>query len=229
MGIGLDETWEWPPIFSSILEMYSVRRYWGRFWHMIIYKSFSAHSATILWYCGMREKTAVSRFTRDASVFALSAAMHGAADWRMNPMCLLSRSHIFWFFQPVAFAAEGLMQHLWEKYTYRGGEASSKATPAVERVVGHLWAFAFMYWCMPKRLYPSLKCAGVPLWVHQTIEAELTDGFGTMQQQIHIYLLQSLERLKEVDGHLLRSEFNLLENSRTHQFVRSIHLMPPTS
>jgi hypothetical protein len=30
---GLDESWEWPPLFGPITEAYTVRRYWSIFWH----------------------------------------------------------------------------------------------------------------------------------------------------------------------------------------------------
>lgn len=158
---GMDQSWEWPPMFGSILHVYSVRFYWAKFWHLIIYKSFSAHSASIIWWVGIREKTVVTRFTRNALVFILSAVMHGLVDWRMQPRCTFSRSLLYWFMQPMAFVMEGLVQHYWKQWTGDSTQSPSKIRTVFERLVGYMWAFVWMYWCVPKRVYPLLTCGKV--------------------------------------------------------------------
>lgn len=161
MILGLDEGWEWPPLFGSIVEVYSVRRFWGKFWHLLIYKSFSAHSWTLMCFCGMSQKTALSRFIRNFLVFAGSAWMHGTVDWRMSPPCGYSRSLIYWFLQPMAFALEGVVSHYWQQYVMRRYDPPRRELVVFERVVGYLWTFSWFYWCVPKRLYPLLTCDSI--------------------------------------------------------------------
>ena len=36
----LDTPEEWPPMFGSPLEAYSIRRYWGRFWYRLVYRPY---------------------------------------------------------------------------------------------------------------------------------------------------------------------------------------------
>ena len=65
-GSSLDSPAEWPPLFGSLADAFTLRRYWSHFWHHLIYRSFKA------W--------AVNRF----GVFAMSAGMHALVDWKLS-------------------------------------------------------------------------------------------------------------------------------------------------
>ncbi|KAI8935713.1 hypothetical protein NX059_007234 [Plenodomus lindquistii] len=48
ISTGLDTDTEWPPLFGRITDASSVRRYWGLFWHRLVYQSFGALAKRLL-------------------------------------------------------------------------------------------------------------------------------------------------------------------------------------
>jgi hypothetical protein len=158
IAAGLDESWEWPPLFGPITEAYSMRRYWSIFWHRLIYKTFNAHAATILSLFGQDRRSVGSRLSQNFLVFAFSAAMHAAVSWRLGNRCAGGDLR-WWLLQPLAFVLEGLVASLWKKLR---SDVLVKVHPsaliAFERVVGHMWVFAWLFWSAPKGRLPMLFC-----------------------------------------------------------------------
>ncbi|KAF2688439.1 hypothetical protein K458DRAFT_148106 [Lentithecium fluviatile CBS 122367] len=152
MAVGLDQSWEWPPLFGQISEAYSMRRFWSLFWHKLIYRSFNSHAATISRGVGINQKTVVSRLVNNYLVFLLSGIMHGAVMWKFGIPCAWSASMQYWLLQPVAFVLEGVVQHCWGRF---GRSRLSWVRPSVlaafERIVGYMWVVAWLVWEAPKR------------------------------------------------------------------------------
>lgn len=155
VALGLDDPSEWPPLFGS-LRVRSMRAYWAEFWHTLVYASFSAHAGVMLSWVGIRGKRGPGiRLVKNWLVFALSAVMHGLVDVQMSP-CGLTRSLWWWVMQPVAFIIEELAAWAWKKIMqrYRG----FLVVRAFEGLVSYLWVFGWLFWSVPKRLYPLFTC-----------------------------------------------------------------------
>ncbi|KAH6683475.1 membrane bound O-acyl transferase family-domain-containing protein, partial [Halenospora varia] len=89
VATGIDQPDEWPPFFGSITEAFTIRNYWGRFWHHLIYRSYSAHatafSSNIL---HIKTGTSTSRYINNTLTFILSGLSHVIADMVMpGPKC----------------------------------------------------------------------------------------------------------------------------------------------
>lgn len=77
VSLDLDSPDEWPPLFSSITQAYTVRNFWSRFWHRLIYRSFRAHSSLFARkILGIRRGSILARYVNNALVFLLSGLMH---------------------------------------------------------------------------------------------------------------------------------------------------------
>jgi hypothetical protein len=151
IGAGLDEDWEWPSLFRTMADAYSMRRFWGVFWHRLIYRAFSAHAVALSGSLGLPKRGMVTRIANNLLVFAFSAVWHGAVSWKQGNECAWNRSLVFWLLQPLAFVIEGFVQAWWRKRVLAGSH------PIFERVVGYVWVFMWMFWSTPKSAYP-LAC-----------------------------------------------------------------------
>jgi hypothetical protein len=159
MMLGLDQSWEWPPLFGQITEAYSMRRFWSLFWHKLIYRSFNSHAAVISSWLGINQRTAFSRLLNNYLVFLLSGIMHGAVLWQFGSKCAWSASMRYWLLQPVAFALEGVVQHYWGKVRRkRLGVVKPGVLEAFERMVGYTWVVAWLVWESPKRNFLLRHC-----------------------------------------------------------------------
>jgi glycosyltransferase involved in cell wall biosynthesis len=116
MCLGLDESWEWPPVYGRIQEAYSMRRFWNMFWHRTFYKSANSHAALIMRHIfGIRRRTAFTRFLNAFLVFGMSGVMHSMVQTRLGHPCAWGRNLWYWALQPVAFVLEGIVQFFWGK------------------------------------------------------------------------------------------------------------------
>ncbi|KAL6708276.1 hypothetical protein ACN47E_003200 [Coniothyrium glycines] len=155
---GLDEDWEWPPLFGPITEAYTMRRYWSIFWHRLIYKSFNVHAAALLGCLGMNHRTALHRFLKNSLVFLLSAVNHALISWRVGDRCA-GRDAKYWLLQPIAFVVEGLVAYHWKKLRSNWlTKAHPKMVSTFERCAGYVWVFLWLLWCTPKARFPMVFC-----------------------------------------------------------------------
>ncbi|KAH8688003.1 membrane bound O-acyl transferase family-domain-containing protein [Tricladium varicosporioides] len=89
VATGIDGPDEWPPFFGNITDAFTIRNYWGRFWHHLIYRSYSAHAARFSSGI-LRIKTGIStsRYINNTLTFLLSGLSHVVADIVMpGPKC----------------------------------------------------------------------------------------------------------------------------------------------
>lgn len=156
---GLDQSWEWPPLFGSITQAYSMRRFWSMFWHRLIYRSFSSHAAVITSTLGMNQRTSVSRIVNNWLVFLFSALMHGVVFWQFGTKCAWSSSMWYWLLQPVAFVLEGVGQQFWGRFRWRWlAWVKPQVLKGFERMVGYVWVFTWLVWEAPRRNYALRYC-----------------------------------------------------------------------
>jgi len=157
IAAGLDQSWEWPPLFGQITKAYTMRRYWSLFWHRLIYRSFNAHATATSSWLGINQKTIFSSFFNNWLVFLLSGIMHGAVFWKLRAPSAWSRNLKYWLLQPVAFMLERVVQHYWGK-----ARSSLRVQHSVlaffERIVGYIWVFAWLIWEAPGQNFSTYNC-----------------------------------------------------------------------
>ncbi|PVH97735.1 hypothetical protein DM02DRAFT_684370 [Periconia macrospinosa] len=160
LTLHLDEPWEFPPFYGNILEAYSMRHFWGKFWHRVIYRSFNAHAAIISRYVlRLRQRTQVTRVVNGLLVFGLSAVMHALVSVRLGNRCAWGRSMWYWMWQPVAFVLEDFVQGVWGKCRGRvAGWIGARGVKVLERGVGYVWVMSWLVWEAPKREFALANC-----------------------------------------------------------------------
>lgn len=161
ISLGLDESWEWPPLFGRISEAYTMRGWWSLWWHRLIYRSFNSHTAVVTGALGIKQRGAFYRALNAFVVFGLSGVMHATVTWKMGSSCAWGRSIFYWFLQPVAFMIEGVVQFYWGKIRQRiEGKVNSKVLGAFELAVGYSWVCAWRLWDTSKQTFALARCEG---------------------------------------------------------------------
>jgi len=76
----------WPPLYSSPLEAYTLRRFYGHFWHHLMRKAFIMNAAAITTsVLRLRKNTVGLRVCVVMLSFAISGLMHTASGWLPGP------------------------------------------------------------------------------------------------------------------------------------------------
>ncbi|KAK6063598.1 tat pathway signal sequence [Seiridium cupressi] len=146
---GLKDPNRWPPMFGPLSQTYTMRRFWGIFWHQTLRQK-SGSPANYITYSilGLRKGGVITRYTHLFLTFAVSAVIHllaeeypGGIDW--------NRSGTTRFFMTQAFGIllEDLVQ-----------SAFGPREPRYwAKVVGWVWVALFTLWSSPSHFYPRLQ------------------------------------------------------------------------
>ncbi|TFK46787.1 hypothetical protein OE88DRAFT_861116 [Heliocybe sulcata] len=138
VAIGLSEPQDWPDLFGSWRESYTVRRYWGRTWHQLMRR----YTSSIGKYCaqslGFEKGTKRSSYTQLYAGFIVSALVHMGGD------CMVGRQYVgstfpFFIMQAVVITVEDVVIGL--------GKRTCVRCPLV---VGYVWVFV---WFMLSRAW----------------------------------------------------------------------------
>ncbi|KAH8886652.1 hypothetical protein GQ53DRAFT_727651 [Thozetella sp. PMI_491] len=151
VALGLTEVREWRPPFGSLSSLYSVRKFWGSFWHQFFRTLFS-HPTSFLAHDVLRlPKTgSIPRYTKIFLTFFISGIMHLLLDLTVKFNFEKSGALRFYCMQTLGIMAEDVVQAVWTRVS-----RSSKKTlpPAWKRVVGFLWLWNFMMWTVPAWMF----------------------------------------------------------------------------
>lgn len=144
VGLHLDTPEEWLPLFGSITEAYTARKFWSCFWHRLIYRSFKAHASVFSRILRIRKGRRVSRYVNNALVFLLSGLMHTLVELKQpgnGPACGCWGVTIWYCMQLGAILAEELVQKAWaevEKHLPLG-KKEHLMLQIVKRALGYTW------------------------------------------------------------------------------------------
>lgn len=155
VALGMDEPDDWPRLFGSVFEAYSIRRFWGKFWHHLVQRSYGTYgyflSQKILRLSpgSLADRTCV-RF----SVFLISGIVHACITVQLGFKCGYWEDLAFFV---MCFAAL-LFEEGMQRAAYRAfGEAWQNGW--ICRILGYIWVFGFFFWVLPKHQYPKVLCA----------------------------------------------------------------------
>ena len=158
----LDMPHEWTPLFGPLRSVYTVRRYWGIYWHDFIRESFSAHIKLITRRsCGWLNTGTLRRAAENSAVFVVSGAMHALmvflqTQGRGNMSCVF-----MWFSgQMLPIMVEGVVWDLWVRSGVRArveGRVGIEGVSKLERGFGYIWVFGWMMWSVPMYLLTKQK------------------------------------------------------------------------
>ncbi|OJT02114.1 hypothetical protein TRAPUB_7409 [Trametes pubescens] len=148
---------DWPELFGSWSDAYTVRRLWGRVWHQVLRRHFSRWGKLAVRTLGVPRGTFLSSQLQVHAAFLASALLHCVGD---VALCHDARyfgriSCAFFLLNGVAITFEDIVIALARKAGVRG---STRAT----RILGYVWVCAWFTWA--GRLYQEpMYAAGMGL------------------------------------------------------------------
>ncbi|KAI0117635.1 hypothetical protein F4776DRAFT_635904 [Hypoxylon sp. NC0597] len=152
---------EWPPLFGSLADSYSIRRFWGVFWHRLHIRPFLAFTPSILCTTGDKKlETTRKRILRGAFrslwIFTMSAGCHAATNYvRLRRNTVYSEMRFF-LLNYVACLLETVAGRSVKVGTLLGEHRDSSWM----RFLGYVWVFAFFFCTVPGWQYPIVYLYG---------------------------------------------------------------------
>lgn len=165
VSIGLDDPEDWPPLYGNVVEAYTLRNYWAKFWHLLIDRMGNTYASWLSEnvFC-LQKRTNASRYLNNFLVFLFSGLMHACIQLTVyeRPPGLLETT-AWYCSQPLLFLVEErVMEALRKRNT-------GNQTSIVPRLLGYMWVFGFLFWSLPKFDYAAMYRA-------EAIDTLATDG-----------------------------------------------------
>ncbi|KAJ0415692.1 membrane bound O-acyl transferase family-domain-containing protein [Aspergillus carlsbadensis] len=181
VSLRMSDPVDWPPFQASLREAWTVRRFWGRFWHQA-FRSFLTSNADYVMAtiararlalppslsCGTNKATRsttsvtsptsiTSRYARYTLCFLISGTIHHLFDLGMQiPRTDTGALKVF-LLQPLAFAAEDIAAYFSTRYSILARDTDTDI--AVRRGIGYLWVVGFSAWTWRAWTFPMLERA----------------------------------------------------------------------
>ena len=173
IAAGACEPWEWPPIFGPISEAWSVRQFWGVFWHQMLRRVINSlltivsplltssqkvrqPAIRLARFLGLRRGTLSSKYTQLYVAFFLSTLLH---QWSIFNTARADVGEFrFFMSQAVIITLEDFLQHCWRGIS---GRKRSDELGGFERSVGYVWTFGWMCWCLPPLMLGFIEAGTV--------------------------------------------------------------------
>lgn len=143
----LDSPEEWPSMFGSPLEAYSLRRYWGRFWHRLVYRPYLVIAKVVAGKLHIRSMgLRVEKTFLVFLIFLISGLAHATVSLHNGNFAEAVDDVAFYCMNFAVIAAERVVQSL--------ASPIRRVFPGwVCKIVGFVWVFTFWFWAAPKWAY----------------------------------------------------------------------------
>ncbi|KAK0711974.1 membrane bound O-acyl transferase family-domain-containing protein [Lasiosphaeris hirsuta] len=138
VATGLNGPEEWPPLFGSIADCYTISNVWGKFWHQYIRQPCLGISHSIVNVLRIPRRSSLAYFIHLTTAFVISAFFHvlsvGAVAPGYYPLAsLISDMSIFFLLQPIATMVEVAATKLFSRYVWAPqpaqGDSKTKQKP----------------------------------------------------------------------------------------------------
>ncbi|PGH05208.1 hypothetical protein GX51_03107 [Blastomyces parvus] len=159
VGLGISNPSDWPPLFNSIWDAYTLRNYWGKFWHQIFRWPFTSISNYLTRrILRLPRPSFLERYLNTLFIFSLSGILHVPilAATGISPLDSWRGAMLYFAPFTLGFMIEDAAQALWRRLGVEKSEskAASAGMTVLKRVVGMLWVIAFMSMTTPFFAYP---------------------------------------------------------------------------
>jgi hypothetical protein len=162
----IDSPTDWPPLFGSIAEAYTVRRLWGKFWHGIVRRTFSGYAGLVWRYLlpFMPRGGAAEKIWTLGFVFVLSGAVHALASLNVGFRACGAWADVGWFgVSAGAILVEELVA--WMARGLVGGGGKRREVSMGLRWLGYAWVFGLMFWSVPRLYATKFMCAPLEMFL----------------------------------------------------------------
>lgn len=141
VAVGMSEPRDWPDLFGSFLEAYTLRNCWGRVWHQMLRKMVTSHADFITKQLRLPKSTFTTGFKLFMAFF-VSGLIHYSAEYTFYQNWS-GRAMEFFLLQAVGITCEGIIISL----AVRAGFSSK---PNIfYKFIGFVWVFAWFTYSLP--------------------------------------------------------------------------------
>lgn len=147
-----DTAEEWPLLFGNVTEAYSLRAFWGRYWHRIANRSYTnlGRLASRRGF-GLSSSTMSDKVTSIFVVFLISGLAHSLVSWCGGDKRKYMLDTYFFLLNFLGGAVEVTVLKLWDITL---GSTHGAHMRLILRIFGYCWVFCFFFWVVPKWQYP---------------------------------------------------------------------------
>ncbi|KAK2808439.1 hypothetical protein FQN50_004647 [Emmonsiellopsis sp. PD_5] len=179
VGLGISEVADWPPLFGSIWEIYSIRTFWRKFWHQLLLRplentaSFITHSILRLPYLPPPHsaKTTPSQpttpllilltaYTKLTLIFLISGIIHINSDRMLGIPFSESRSVSLFLRNACGIIIEDGVRWMYRSVTGSSGDGPVRMW---QKIVGWVWMSGFALWAVPVWVFSILRLEVQPV------------------------------------------------------------------
>lgn len=146
-----DDPEDWPALFGSPMEAYSVRGFWGQFWHKLTIPTYVYYSRVVSrQFLGVRPGSSWEKTITALLIFTISGFSHALVGWSLGDAALF-RDVLFFDMCFLAAAAETAISKM--KIPRR---IFSRLSGTMRTVSGMAWVFVFFFCVSPMWIYPKV-------------------------------------------------------------------------
>ncbi|KGO44061.1 hypothetical protein PEX2_020700 [Penicillium expansum] len=150
VGIGLDSPADWPPAFGSMADAFTLRNFWGKFWHQFMRQPFTSISNFIARdVLNLTRSSTLERYTNLFIVFLISAIFHVIVDILQSVPMERSGSMPFYLAFVLGIMLEDGVQNIWKRVQtsndrHEKAKQSSGIVPLWKRTAGLVWVMLWL-------------------------------------------------------------------------------------
>ncbi|KAI5290227.1 hypothetical protein KEM54_002142 [Ascosphaera aggregata] len=154
--LNFDDPPDWPPLFGSIGQAYTLRKFWGTFWHQLLRHMLETNSAfiahSLLGIPKMQKDEAQSvrltrRYTKLVLTFIVSGLFHLGSDVSIGVPFSQSRAVAFFMIQSAGIILEDSVEAVWSKFL--GSNKTHNDISPWKKALGYVWVTMFMALTVP--------------------------------------------------------------------------------
>ncbi|KAF8149479.1 membrane bound O-acyl transferase family-domain-containing protein [Crassisporium funariophilum] len=140
--LGITSPRDWPATYGSLLDAYTVRRFWGKSWHQLFRRMFTLHAEYLARKLHLPKKSKFTTYFKLVVVFFMSGVLHFGGDYAVTQdwtqsgaiKCFVLQAAIIMFedgFLALARRA-GLTRPMW-----------------LTKIIGYLWVISCLAYTLP--------------------------------------------------------------------------------
>lgn len=154
-----DRPEEWPDLFGPLAETYSLRRFWGVFWHRLHVEPFEKFMPSSLVQLPLqkpalrqRKWEVIMKPLRAFWMFSLSAIFHSIINWITIRRLNATEEFRFFLCNFAVCFVETMMEHLFKSQLRRRRSWNGK-------LFGYIWVFSVFFCIAPSWQYSHVYAA----------------------------------------------------------------------
>ncbi|KAH7870920.1 membrane bound O-acyl transferase family-domain-containing protein [Lentinula edodes] len=141
VGLGFSSPEDWPDTFGTWKHAYTVRNFWGKFWHQMIRRYVTSIGKFVCRQLGFQPGTWLSSYTQLYIAFFVSAILHCFGDVMVG-WEYLGASFPFFISQAFGITLEDIVIDVVRRLGLR-------VTPVFAKFIGYMWVVFWMSFSLP--------------------------------------------------------------------------------